>query len=96
MSDYTSRDRNRAASSMDLQVEHAERLMRLETQLSQISEDIKKYVEADLAAHNELCDKVDGLLALKEKGMGALWLASAILGTGLLGIAYACINWLKS
>jgi hypothetical protein len=85
------------------EIEQAERLTRLETQLAQLSEEIKRYVDADLEAHAELLSKVvaqsgkiDGLLELKAKGMGALWLASAVLGTGVLGIIYAVISYFRS
>lgn len=39
--------------------------------------------------------KLDELLTLRSKGMGAFWLASALLGTGLIGVLYAVINYFK-
>lgn len=44
---------------------------------------------------NSIETKLDSLLELRSKGMGAFWLASALLGTGLLGIIYAVANWMK-
>lgn len=39
--------------------------------------------------------KLDELLALRQKGMGAFWLASSILGTGIIGAIALVINWFK-
>lgn len=39
--------------------------------------------------------KLDELLELKNKGMGAFWLASLIIGTSLVTAATAVLNWFK-
>lgn len=44
---------------------------------------------------NSMDAKLDELLTLRSKGMGAFWLASALLGTGLIGLIYAAINYFK-
>jgi len=39
--------------------------------------------------------KLDELLALRYKGAGAFWLATAILGTGIVGALSQFLHWLK-
>lgn len=39
--------------------------------------------------------KLDELLTLRNKGVGAFWLASALLGSGIVGSAVLIIDWLK-
>lgn len=39
--------------------------------------------------------KLDQLLELRSKGMGAFWLASALFGTGILGLFMTLVNWMK-
>lgn len=39
--------------------------------------------------------KLDELLQLRSRGMGAFWLASSILGTGIVGAVFALIQMMK-
>lgn len=39
--------------------------------------------------------KLDELLALRQKSMGAFWVASSILGTGIIGAIALVVQWLK-
>lgn len=48
------------------------------------------------ATHKEMMDKLDELLALKNRGMGVFWLASTLFGTVLVGIASNFTSWFKS
>ena len=41
----------------------------------------------------EINDKLDTLLAMRHKGIGAFWLASALLGTGIVGFIAQLISW---
>lgn len=43
----------------------------------------------------EIERKLDELLEFRSKGMGAFWLASALLGTGIVGAVLQFISWLK-
>lgn len=63
----------------------AERIAGLEVQVQTLSEDVK--------AMNR---KIDELLALKNKGAGAFWLVSIVVGSGLVGLVGLLVNWLKS
>jgi hypothetical protein len=40
-------------------------------------------------------EKLDQLLAIRWKGAGAFWLASALLGTGIIGLISSAIDWFK-
>lgn len=62
----------------------AERLAVLEYKDSQ-REDQLKSIET----------KLDSLLELRSKGVGAFWLATSLLGTGLVGLVYALANYFK-
>lgn len=39
--------------------------------------------------------KLDELLALRQKGMGAFWLASSLLGTGIIGLVFTLVSWMR-
>ncbi len=41
----------------------------------------------------EITGKLDDLLTLKAKGMGAIGLVSLLVGSGLLGIIYAVVQF---
>lgn len=55
-------------------ITQAERIAALEVRVS----DIQKQQQ-------EINNKLDELLGLRHKGVGAFWLASALLGTGIVG-----------
>lgn len=64
-------------------VSQAERIMALEVRV--------KNLEDKVDAMN---DKLDDLLALKNKGAGAFWLASALVGTGIVSTFMMIFNYL--
>lgn len=39
--------------------------------------------------------KLDELLGLRQKGVGAFWVISAITGTGIIGVIMAFLDWIK-
>ena len=55
-------------------------------------------LETQMAANNRQLDAMDGkldeLLALRHKGIGAFWLASALTGTGIIGALSLLWNWI--
>lgn len=61
-----------------------ERLAVLEYQVSQL-----------IIQNTELNKSVKDLLELRTKGMGAFWLASSLLGTGIIGTLFLVINYFK-
>jgi len=61
-----------------------ERIRALEVQMSHLME--------MMAKQNE---KLDELLGLKNRGVGAFWLASALAGTGIIGVLVSVVEWIK-
>jgi hypothetical protein len=43
----------------------------------------------------EMNRKLDELIGLKHRGMGAFWLATALVGTGLVSFFNQLIDWVK-
>lgn len=41
----------------------------------------------------QINDKLDELLAMRNKGIGAFWLASTLLGTGIVGFIVQLVSW---
>ena len=69
---------------MTMLIKDGERITAVEVKV----EDLVKKVET-------MDHKLDQLLELKSKGMGAFWLASLILGTGIMGMFASFITWFK-
>ncbi|TXH13748.1 MAG: hypothetical protein E6R03_10775 [Hyphomicrobiaceae bacterium] len=65
-------------------IETMERVAVLEAKVSTLEETIKG-----------MDAKIDSLLAIKNKGAGAFWLASILFGTGIIGLATTILNWVK-
>lgn len=63
-------------------ITQAERIAALEVRVS----DVQK-------KQQEINDKLDELLAMRNKGIGAFWLASTLLGTGIVGFVVQFIDW---
>jgi hypothetical protein len=62
----------------------AERITALEVQMSQV-----------LDTQREMNTKLDELLGLRNKGIGAFWLVSGLTGTGMIGLFFTIGEWLK-
>jgi hypothetical protein len=61
-----------------------ERLARMEVQVEELKASLQEH-KADTARHLvEINDKLDGLLTLRNKGAGVVWLVSGLIGTGLI------------
>lgn len=69
----------------DRDIDVAQRIAVLEFKVTQLT-----------TSNEEVCKKLDDLLQLRSKGMGAFWLASSLLGTGIIGIVFALISWMRS
>jgi len=66
------------------EIETAERIAVLELQV--------KLLQLTVESTNM---KLDELLTLRSKGVGAFWLASALFGTGLVGVLAALFQWMR-
>lgn len=60
----------------------AERLAALETSYALLSVQVQN-----------IDSKLDDLLALRNRGLGAFWLASALLGTSFIGFVTMMVGW---
>ena len=63
-------------------ITQAERITALEVRVTDL-----------LKTQQETNDKLDELLAMRNKGIGAFWLASTLLGTGIVGFVVQFIDW---
>ncbi len=43
----------------------------------------------------EINAKLDEILVLRNKGLGAFWLATTLLGTGIFGVMAIVFDWFK-
>jgi len=69
---------------MSMAIKDAERIAVVEHQVSKLVEDVKN-----------MDGKIDQLLQLKYKGMGAFWFASLIVGTGVATMFTTIVAWFK-
>ena len=51
--------------------------------------------EALLSIQTATNEKLDELLTLKNKGMGAFWLMSLIAGSGIIAWAMTMVKWIR-
>jgi hypothetical protein len=80
---------------MSEDIRMAERLAIVELKLEQYSLQCAREraeTKSDISAMDA---KLDELLGLKNKGMGAFWLASSLLGTSLIGAVSFFLSWMK-
>ena len=68
-----------------------ERLARLEVLVQGLIRD----QEQAARDRHETNKKLDELLALRHKGVGAFWLASSLVGTSIVGTVIMLIDWLR-
>lgn len=68
-----------------------ERLAKLETEVKQILAAQTEFKEN----WEEVNRKLDDLLSLRNKGIGAFWLASILTGTGIIGVLASMFDWWK-
>ena len=69
----------------------AERLSILETEVRIILANQKEFNEN----WQQVNEKLDSLVSLKHKGVGAFWVASSLVGTGIIGFLATLFDWLK-
>jgi hypothetical protein len=68
-----------------------ERIASLEI-LADVGKEDREELHIKIAAMDK---KLDSLLELKQRGVGAFWLASGLFGTGIIGFFYALIDWIR-
>lgn len=65
-------------------ITQAERLARVEERVNALESKV-----------DDMNSKLDELLAIRYKGVGAFWLASTLIGTGLMGAFYQFFSWVR-
>lgn len=64
---------------------YGERIARMEVEVQELKRSFSEHKEATEKRFDEINEKLDSLLTLRSKGMGAFWLASLLFGTGIIG-----------
>lgn len=64
------------------------------TQLERIAI-LEEQVVAIKSKVDSIDNKLDEIIALRNKGVGAFWLASALLGTGIVSFLHVVFDWFK-
>lgn len=82
---------SRPASSL----QWVERIAVLEQKVAAVSEELADQNKKVMEELRSTETKLDELLALKHKGMGAFWLASLIGITGILSWLSSFVQWVK-
>jgi hypothetical protein len=72
-----------------------ERLVRVETEVKALKESFEDHKGHTDRQFEELKEKLDDLLALRNKGVGVFWLASGLLGTGIVGVIFNFLSWIR-
>lgn len=70
--------------ALNSNITQAERIIALEVRVSEMQKQ-----------QQQINDKLDELLALRNKGIGAFWLSSGLLGTGIVGFIVQLIEWIR-
>lgn len=71
---------------------YGERIASMEVEVRELKAAFHTHKEETNIAMKGLNDKLDELLALRNKGAGVVWLISGLIGTGIMG---ACIQFFK-
>lgn len=67
---------------------YGERMVRVEVELNELKQSFQEHKSETAKKFTEVNDKLDTLLALRNKGAGVIWLMSGVVGTGFLGGVY--------
>jgi hypothetical protein len=62
----------------------AERIAKLEERVASMNKELES-----------IDGKLDELLALRYKGVGAFWVASGLVGTGIIGFLMQLVSWFR-
>jgi len=73
-----------------------QRLTVLEVEVSALKSMTKEHIDQTRSENQSLGVKLDSLLEIKNKGVGAFWLASALMGSGIIGMIVAVVQWVKT
>lgn len=74
----------------------AERMARVEVEVIALKESIENHKRETAKSLSDIDTKLDELLALRNKGAGAFWLISCLVGTGIIGMIVQFTSWVRS
>jgi hypothetical protein len=74
-------------------ITQVERLARMEAELEAMKESLSEHKAETKAEFEKMNNKLDDLLVLRHKGVGAFWLASSLFGTGIAGALFSFFGW---
>jgi hypothetical protein len=72
---------------------YIERIARVEVEVQGLKQAFDEHKANTEKKFDEVNDKLDNLLALRNKGAGIFWLISSLIGTGILGAIVELIHW---
>lgn len=78
-----------------MQRSEVERITALEVQLANLQATMTLHMAETEKRQENMDGKLDDLLGLRNKGVGAFWLASALAGTGIIGAILSFFDWWK-
>ena len=78
-----------------MQRSEVERITALEVQLADLQATMTLHMAETEKRQENMDGKLDDLLGLRNKGVGAFWLASALAGTGIIGAILSFFDWWK-
>lgn len=64
---------------------YGERMARMEVEVQELKKAFHDHKDSTNKEFEEIKNKLDSLLALRNKGAGVVWLVSGLIGTGLIG-----------
>lgn len=73
----------------------AERLVSVEVEVRELKKAFEEHKAETKDNFSEINNKLDDLLALRNKGAGVFWVASGLLGTGIITMFWQFVQWLR-
>jgi hypothetical protein len=73
---------------------YGERIARVEVEVQELKRSFEEHKEQTAAHFTDINKKLDALLALRNKGVGVVWLVSGLVGTGIIGGFYQLFHYL--
>jgi hypothetical protein len=74
----------------------AERIIALEVKVEELKQQFERHQHETQKEFIAINGKLDDLLALRNKGAGVFWLASTLLGAGIVGVVVQFLDWFKA
>ena len=72
-----------------------ERLVRVEVEVRELKKVFEEHKEHTNNELDNINNKLDDLLALRNKGAGVFWLVSGLLGSAVIGTIFQFISWFR-